>query len=85
MPCHEMNLQCNLYELKCHLVHFFYSYLGAVAGEEGREETTVHFYVPTGAAGNLTAGAIARQMGLLHMQLIACTNANDVLARVSCA
>ncbi len=56
---------------------FYYvaSYL-AIAGEIGQE---VIFSVPTGNLGNLTAGIIARRLGLPVSRFIAATNINRVL------
>ena len=42
---------------------------------------TVRFVVPTGAAGNITAGNIAQLMGL-PIQLVACVNQNDIIYRM---
>ncbi|XP_055350584.1 threonine synthase-like 2 isoform X2 [Paramacrobiotus metropolitanus] len=53
---------------------YFYAYFqsGAKPGQ------VVEIAVPTGAAGNLIGGCIARAMGL-PVRLVACTNDNDVI------
>jgi threonine synthase len=46
-----------------------------------RKEEKVVFSVPSGNFGNLTAGLIARRLGLSVHRLIAATNTNDVVPR----
>lgn len=45
------------------------------------EEPALTFVVPSGNFGNLTAGLLARAMGLEGLQFVAATNANDVVPR----
>lgn len=44
-----------------------------------RKERTVHFCVPSGNFGNVTAGLIAAETGLPAGQFIAVTNVNDIV------
>ena len=44
-------------------------------------DTAVNFCIPSGNFGNLTAGILARRMGLPINKLIAATNVNDVVPR----
>lgn len=61
-------------------VHYFYTYFQA--SDNIHDE--VEIVVPTGAAGNITAGVIAFLMGL-PIRLVAATNVNDVFHRaLSC-
>lgn len=53
-------------------------YFNAIAQLKTSEQKIV-FSVPSGNFGNLTAGLIAKQMGLPIHQFIAATNANDVV------
>ncbi|MEL6390545.1 MAG: threonine synthase [Bacteroidota bacterium] len=46
-----------------------------------RHEGPLVFCIPSGNFGNLTAGLLAKKMGLPIHQLIAATNANDVVPR----
>ncbi|KAK4316157.1 hypothetical protein Pmani_012666 [Petrolisthes manimaculis] len=62
------------------IAHYFYSYF-RLCGEVGE---VVQLLVPTGAAGNITAGCIAQKMGLL-ITMVATVNTNDIVARtLSC-
>ncbi|KAK4306402.1 hypothetical protein Pmani_021781 [Petrolisthes manimaculis] len=59
---------------------YFYSYF-RLCGEVGE---VVQLLVPTGAAGNITAGCIAQKMGL-PITMVATVNTNDIVARtLSC-
>lgn len=44
-----------------------------------KEETSVHFCVPSGNFGNLTAGMMAAKTGMPARQFLAGTNVNDVV------
>ena len=56
-------------------VQFFYSYLRAVPDCV----SPVSFVVPTGAAGHVTAGMVAKGCGLPIAKLVAATNENGNL------
>jgi hypothetical protein len=60
-------------------VQFFYSYLRAVPDCV----SPVSFVVPTGAAGHVTAGMVAKGCGLPIAKLVAATNENGKL-RFAC-
>jgi len=60
------------------LIPQLFYYFRAYAQLENRK-TGVVFSVPSGNFGNLTAGLIARRMGLPIDQFIASTNSNDVV------
>jgi threonine synthase len=47
----------------------------------GEKDRPIVFSVPSGNLGNLTAGLIARRMGVPVLRFVAALNANDVLAR----
>ena len=66
----------NVVRLLVQTVHFFYAYLR----REPAASQQVTFAVPCGAAGHLSAGLLAVQMGL-PIRLLAATNANDALHR----
>lgn len=59
----------------------FYYFLVAGLGpaEEGRADRPVVVSVPSGNFGNLTAGLIARRLGLGVRRFVAATNVNDVV------
>ncbi|XP_065192424.1 threonine synthase-like 2 [Sycon ciliatum] len=59
-------------------VHYIYFYL-KVCGDDLERRLPV--YIPTGAAGHITAGCIARRLTGLDIQLIACVNENDIMHR----
>ncbi|XP_028273956.1 threonine synthase-like 2 [Parambassis ranga] len=65
------------------LAHFIYAYL-ELSGMEQVEADGVmpelEVVVPTGGAGNITAGFIAKQMGL-PLKLVAMVNSNDIVHR----
>jgi threonine synthase len=62
------------------VVHFFWSYLQLLSASPERPPSVV-FYVPTGAGGHITAGVIAKQMGL-PVDLHVATNTNDVFHHI---
>jgi threonine synthase len=70
----------NICRVLVQVVHYFYAYLQLHPDADPADE--VAFCIPTGAAGHITAGVMARAMGLPVRSLCAATNANDVLHRV---
>jgi threonine synthase len=54
--------------------YYFYAY-----GQVLRRGNPIVFSVPSGNFGNLTAGLLAKKMGLPVHRFLACTNANDVV------
>ncbi|KAE8628841.1 hypothetical protein XENTR_v10000249 [Xenopus tropicalis] len=62
------------------IAHFFYGYLQCVPPTELQCPTPVEIVVPTGGAGNITAGCIAQAMGL-PIRLVAVVNRNDIIHR----
>jgi threonine synthase len=83
----------NALRLLVQVVHFFYSYFQVTAEHQPlhqplnqplkkpleRPLPKVSFAIPTGAAGHVTAGLIAKLMGLPIDKLVMAVNANDVL------
>ena len=61
--------------------YYFYGFAQLGAAALLKEGATVVFSVPCGNLGNLTAGLLARRMGLPVSKFIAATNANDAVAR----
>ena len=59
-------------------VHYFYAYLNVASSIDEQ----VNISVPSGAFGNLCAGAIARQMGLPVQNFIVANNKNECLHRL---
>lgn len=55
---------------------FYYFYAIAQLGRAGKD---IHFSVPSGNFGNITAGLFAKKMGLETGQFIAATNINDIV------
>uniref|UniRef100_A0A7S3PNT8 threonine synthase n=1 Tax=Aplanochytrium stocchinoi TaxID=215587 RepID=A0A7S3PNT8_9STRA len=76
--CGSVN-SVNIGRILVQIVHFFWAYFRV-----GREH--VGFSIPTGAAGHLTAGIIAMQMGLpIKGGMHVATNNNDIMHRfLSC-
>ncbi|XP_053341855.1 threonine synthase-like 2 [Clarias gariepinus] len=64
------------------LAHFIYAYLqlSGVQYTEGDKLPTLEVVVPTGGAGNITAGCIVKHMGV-PLHLVATVNSNDILHR----
>ncbi len=62
---------------------FYYFHARAQAAKAGRASLrdAMVFSVPSGNFGNLTAGLLARRMGLPIAKFVAATNANDVVVR----
>lgn len=65
----------NWARLLAQVVYYFAGYFQATPEGSGR----VSFTVPSGNFGNVCAGHVARQMGLLIDTLVVATNENDVL------
>lgn len=59
--------------------YYFYAWAQHDASRARLRETPVVFSVPSGNFGNLTAGILARRMGLPASKFIAATNVNDVV------
>ncbi|KAG8453333.1 hypothetical protein GDO86_000103 [Hymenochirus boettgeri] len=62
------------------IAHFFYAYFQCVPSAETQNSRVVEVIVPTGGAGNITAGCIAQAMGL-PIRLVAAVNKNDIIHR----
>ena len=59
-------------------VHYIFLYF-QIHGSD--LEQRLPCYIPTGAAGHITSGCIARQLTGLDFELIACVNENDIIHR----
>ncbi len=57
---------------------FYYFYAYAQAVKAGADPSEIVFCVPSGNFGNITAGLIAKKMGLPVKRFIAANNANDI-------
>ncbi len=57
---------------------FYYFYAYAQAVKSGKDPDSIVFAVPSGNFGNITAGIIAKKMGLPIKRFIAANNSNDV-------
>uniref|UniRef100_A0A3B4DZL5 Threonine synthase-like 2 n=1 Tax=Pygocentrus nattereri TaxID=42514 RepID=A0A3B4DZL5_PYGNA len=64
------------------LAHFLYAYLqlSDIKKTEGDCLPDLEVVVPTGGAGNITAGCIMKQMGI-PLRLVAMVNSNDIVHR----
>ncbi|KAM4709267.1 threonine synthase-like 2 isoform 1-T2 [Discoglossus pictus] len=62
------------------IAHFFYAYFQCASSTASETLPPVEIVVPTGGAGNITAGCIAQQMGL-PIRLVAAVNNNDIIHR----
>ncbi|XP_068134673.1 threonine synthase-like 2 [Hyperolius riggenbachi] len=62
------------------IAHFFYGYFRCTPTPAGETLLPVEIVVPTGGAGNITAGYIAQKMGL-PIQLVSAVNKNDIIHR----
>uniref|UniRef100_A0A7S3E457 Tryptophan synthase beta chain-like PALP domain-containing protein n=1 Tax=Chloropicon laureae TaxID=464258 RepID=A0A7S3E457_9CHLO len=70
----------NVFRVIMQVVHYVYCWLQLRrAHPERRGLLEVSFYVPSGGCGHISAGILARAMGLPIRTLFACVNANDVL------
>ncbi|XP_078080188.1 threonine synthase-like 2 [Mustelus asterias] len=62
------------------IAHHFYAYFHCSLSMKETPLPVVEIVVPTGAAGNITAGYIAQMMGL-PIRLVAAVNENDIIHR----
>lgn len=62
------------------MAHHFYAYFQCAASLDTHPLPPVEVVVPTGAAGNVTAGCIAQKMGL-PIRLVVAVNRNDIIHR----
>uniref|UniRef100_UPI00398E759F threonine synthase-like 2 n=1 Tax=Pristiophorus japonicus TaxID=55135 RepID=UPI00398E759F len=62
------------------IAHYFYAYFHCSPSMKETPLPLVEVVVPTGAAGNITAGCIAQMMGL-PIRLVAVVNENDIIHR----
>ncbi|XP_059506334.1 threonine synthase-like 2 isoform X2 [Stegostoma tigrinum] len=62
------------------IAHYFYAYFQCSPSMQNIPLPLVEVIVPTGAAGNITAGSIAQMMGL-PIRLVAVVNENDIIHR----
>lgn len=62
------------------IAHFFFGYFQCAPDQANDVLPPVEITVPTGGAGNITAGCIAQKMGL-PIQLVAAVNSNDIIHR----
>lgn len=63
------------------MAHFLFAYLKLTASlPEGDALPVLEVLVPTGGAGNITAGIIVKRMGV-PLRLVAMVNANDIIHR----
>lgn len=62
------------------MAHHFYAYFQCAASLDTCPLPPVEVVVPTGAAGNVTAGCIAQKMGL-PIRLVVAVNRNDIIHR----
>ncbi|XP_054848134.1 threonine synthase-like 2 isoform X2 [Eublepharis macularius] len=63
------------------IAHYFYAYFQCAPSVDKAPLPAVEIVVPTGGGGNLTAGCIAKKMGL-PIELVAVVNSNDVVHRI---
>lgn len=70
----------NVCRLIVQTIHYFWSYLQLYPF--AKEDEYLNFSIPTGAAGHVTAGIIAKLMGLPIKCLVAGTNSNCVFHRL---
>ncbi|XP_066484793.1 threonine synthase-like 2 isoform X2 [Tiliqua scincoides] len=62
------------------MAHYFYAYFQCAPSMDAPPLPVVEIIVPTGAGGNLTAGYIAKKMGL-PIELVAAVNDNNIVHR----
>lgn len=62
------------------MAHYFYAYFQCAPSMDASPLPLVEIIVPTGGGGNLTAGYIAKKMGL-PIELVAAVNDNDTVHR----
>uniref|UniRef100_A0A8C5MBM9 Threonine synthase-like 2 n=1 Tax=Leptobrachium leishanense TaxID=445787 RepID=A0A8C5MBM9_9ANUR len=63
------------------IAHFFYAYFRSAQTTQSGSTPSVEIVVPSGGAGNITAGCIAQKMGL-PISLVAAVNKNDIIHRI---
>lgn len=78
-PCSINSI--NLGRVVSQTVHFFWSYFRTIEQCGLKVGDEIVFGVPCGALGNVTAGFIAKQMGLPVAHFHCGTNANDIFHR----
>eukprot|EP00041_Stephanoeca_diplocostata_P004081 m.40669 g.40669 ORF g.40669 m.40669 type:complete len:517 (-) comp14847_c0_seq1:469-2019(-) len=72
----------NLGRVTVQTVHYFFAYFRAIERSAGLNiGDDVAFCIPTGAMGNVTAGELARRMGLPIAKLCCGVNENDIVHR----
>jgi threonine synthase len=69
----------NIARLLPQMVYYF-----RAAAQVKRTDLPIVFSVPSGNFGNLTAGLIAKRMGLVVEKFVAATNANDIVPKYLC-
>jgi threonine synthase len=72
----------NICRVMVQIVHYFYAYFRVCTRAEVAAGCKVRYTVPTGAAGHISAGMLARQMGLPVETFTAATNSNDIFHRI---
>ncbi|XP_053560262.1 threonine synthase-like 2 isoform X2 [Bombina bombina] len=63
------------------IAHYFYAYFQCAKFVTSETLPLVEIVVPSGGAGNITAGCIAQMMGL-PIRLVAAVNRNDIIHRI---
>mmetsp|Transcript_31572 Transcript_31572/g.53400 ORF Transcript_31572/g.53400 Transcript_31572/m.53400 type:complete len:539 (-) Transcript_31572:210-1826(-) len=71
----------NIGRILAQTVHYFFVYLKSLSTAQISVSTKLVFSIPTGAMGNVTAGILAKQMGLPVGRFVCGVNANDILHR----
>ncbi|XP_060103846.1 threonine synthase-like 2 [Heteronotia binoei] len=78
---HLMSLNSvNWSRILVQMAHHFYAYFQCAPPIDAAPLPVVEIVVPTGGGGNLTAGLIAKKMGL-PIELVAAVNSNDIVHR----
>ncbi|KAG2466909.1 THNS2 protein, partial [Polypterus senegalus] len=70
----------NWFRILVQMAHFFYGYFQCVPLQELSSLPLLEVVVPTGGAGNITAGCIAVKMGL-PLRIVSTVNENDIIFR----
>lgn len=68
----------NVLRVLCQCVHFLYLYFQVHGSNLDKR---LRFYIPTGAAGHVTGGLIARLLTGFDLELVVCVNENDIMHR----